>query len=148
MQPSEEDAVHIGEAARRSGLPPKTIRYYEDTGLLCPAERGTNGYRRYSTSDVHTLRFLRRARGLDFAVPECRQLLALDRDRNRSSAEVKVVAERRLADIDRNMAELRSLRRALCDLLDRCHGDERPGCPILDELAGVGDTPAHKEKHS
>ncbi len=131
--------MNIGEAAILSGLPAKTIRYYEDSGLLAPASRQANGYREYSDKDVHTLRFVQRARSLGFSVADCRELLALYRDRRRTSADVKSVAERRLGEIDRKIAELASLRQALGELVERCHGDERPDCPILDELAGSPD---------
>jgi MerR family copper efflux transcriptional regulator len=127
--------MNIGDAAERSGLPAKTIRYYEDIRLLKPA-RGENGYRDYSSEDVHRLRFLQRARSLGFTVEECRQLLSLYGDRGRESADVKAIAEGKVAEIDRKVAELLSMRRTLEHLVHSCHGDERPECPILDELAG------------
>jgi Cu(I)-responsive transcriptional regulator len=129
--------MNIGDAAERSGLPAKTIRYYVDIRLLKPA-RGDNGYRDYSDEDVHRLRFLQRARSLGFSVEECRQLLSLYGDRERSSADVKSIAEGKLMEIDRKIAELVGLRKTLQHLVHNCHGDERPECPILDELAGVG----------
>ena len=128
--------MNIGHAAERSGLPAKTIRYYEDIGLLKP-DRSGNGYRDYSTSDVHRLRFLQRARGLGFSVAECRQLLSLYNDRERESADVKSIAKAKLTEIDRKIAELKGLRDALSHLVAHCHGDERPECPIIDELAGA-----------
>ena len=128
--------MNIGDAAERSGLPAKTIRYYEDIRLLKPA-RGDNGYRDYSDEDVHRLRFLQRARSLGFSVEECRQLLSLYGDRARSSADVKAIAEAKLTEIDRKIAELAGLRKTLEHLVHSCHGDERPDCPILDELAGA-----------
>jgi MerR family copper efflux transcriptional regulator len=127
--------MNIGDAAERSGLPAKTIRYYEDIRLLKPA-RGDNGYRDYSDQDVHRLRFLQRARSLGFSVEECRQLLSLYSDENRESAEVKAMAEGKLTEIDRKIAELLGMRRTLEKLVHSCHGDQRPECPILDELAG------------
>jgi Cu(I)-responsive transcriptional regulator len=127
--------MNIGDAAERSGLPAKTIRYYEDIRLLKPA-RGDNGYRDYSDQDVHRLRFLQRARSLGFSVEECRQLLSLYGDENRESAEVKAMAEGKLTEIDRKIAELLGMRRTLEKLVHSCHGDQRPECPILDELAG------------
>jgi MerR family copper efflux transcriptional regulator len=127
--------MNIGDAAERSGLPAKTIRYYEDIQLLKPARSG-NGYRDYSNEDVHRLRFLQRARSLGFTVEECRQLLSLYGDRERESADVKAIAEGKLAEIDRKVADLLSMRRTLEHLVHSCHGDERPECPILDELAG------------
>jgi Cu(I)-responsive transcriptional regulator len=128
--------MNIGDAAERSGLPAKTIRYYEDIRLVKPA-RGENGYRDYSSDDVHRLRFLQRARSLGFSVEECRQLLSLYTDKQRESADVKAVAEAKLVEIDRKIAELVSLQKTLRHLVHACHGDERPDCPILDELAGV-----------
>jgi MerR family transcriptional regulator, copper efflux regulator len=127
--------MNIGTAAEKSGLPPKTIRYYEDIGLLRP-DRGGNGYRDYSMADVHRLRFLQRSRSLGFSVEECRQLLSLYADSGRESAEVKALAESKLAEIDRKLAELAGLRATLGQLIEACHGDHRPDCPILDGLAG------------
>ena len=127
--------MNIGDAAERSGLPAKTIRYYEDIRLVKPA-RGENGYRDYSSDDVHRLRFLQRARSLGFSVEECRQLLSLYTDKQRESADVKAVAEAKLVEIDRKIAELVSLQKTLRHLVHACHGDERPDCPILDELSG------------
>ena len=128
--------MNIGDAAERSGLPAKTIRYYEDIRLVKPA-RGENGYRDYSSEDVHRLRFLQRARGLGFSVEECRQLLSLYGDKRRESADVKAVAEAKLIEIDRKIAELVSLQKTLRHLVHACHGDDRPDCPILDELSGA-----------
>ena len=127
--------MNIGEAAARSGVPAKTIRYYEEIGLIGPTRRAGNGYRAYSESEVHILRFVQRARSLGFSVKDCQQLLALWRDPNRASADVKAVALRRIAEIDRKMAELASMRATLVELAEHCHGDARPDCPILDDLA-------------
>jgi Cu(I)-responsive transcriptional regulator len=127
--------MNIGEAAARSGVPPKTIRYYEDVGLIKAAPRGDNGYRAYSQRDVHVLAFVQRARSLGFSVQDCRQLLALYQDPARASAEVKALTERRIADIDRKIAELAGMRATLVELAESCHGDARPECPILDDLA-------------
>jgi len=126
--------MNIGEAAESSGLPAKTIRYYEDIGLVVADRRG-NGYRDYAEEHVHKLRFIQRARSLGFTVDECRNLLSLYEDRNRASAEVKQLAEARLADIDLKIAELRGMRAALSELIDACRGDHRPDCPILNDLA-------------
>ena len=126
--------MNIGEAADRSGLPVKTIRYYEDIGLIHPG-RGDNGYRDYDGDDVHKLRFLQRSRGLGFSVEECRQLLALYEDKSRASANVREIASAKVAEIDRKIRELAGLRRTLEHLVHACHGDHRPDCPILDELA-------------
>jgi Cu(I)-responsive transcriptional regulator len=125
----------IGEAAERSGLAAKTIRFYEQIGLVRPARRRDNGYRVYGADDLHMLRFVERARRLGFSVEDCRQLLALYRDRDRTSAEVKALTEQRIGDIERKIAELVAMRRTLSELVARCHGDDRPDCPILDDLA-------------
>ena len=130
--------MNIGDASERSGLPAKTIRYYEDIGLLKPGRSG-NGYRDYSMSDVHRLRFLQRARSLGFTVEECRQLLSLYGDERRESADVKAIATAKLDDIDRKIRELTGLREMLQQLVASCHGDHRPECPIIDGLAGHGD---------
>jgi len=126
--------MNIGEAAERTGLPPKTIRYYEEIGLVSPDRRG-NGYRDYDGDAVHRLRFLQRARGLGFSIEDCRALLSLYDDRNRASAEVKALAEQRMADIEIKVAELRSIQQTLGRLVHACHGDARPDCPILEDLA-------------
>ncbi len=127
--------MNIGEAARRSGLPAKTIRYYEEIGLTHAPGRSENGYRAYSDTDVHTLRFLQRARGLGFSVQECRDLLALYRDSSRASSAVKTLALHRIDEIDRKITELKTLRDALAHLAEACAGDDRPDCPILEDLA-------------
>jgi len=127
--------MNIGTAARQSGLPPKTIRYYEDIGLLT-ADRAANGYRDYSDEDVHRLRFVQRSRSLGFSVEECRQLLSLYTDRHRASADVKAIATEKLGEIDRKIAELTGLREMLGHLVENCHGDARPDCPIIDGLSG------------
>jgi Cu(I)-responsive transcriptional regulator len=128
--------MNIGTAARQSGVPAKTIRYYESVGLIQAADRTASGYRVYDRQDVETLRFVQRARSLGFPVEEVGNLLALWRDRSRSSSEVKALAARRVADIDRKMAELAEMRATLTHLMERCHGDDRPDCPILHGLAG------------
>jgi MerR family copper efflux transcriptional regulator len=128
--------MNIGTAARQSGVPPKTIRYYESVGLIAAAERTSAGYRVYDRNDVETLRFVQRARSLGFSVEEVGSLLALWRDRARSSSEVKAMARHRVADIDRKIAELTEMRETLTYLMERCHGDARPDCPILQGLAG------------
>ena len=130
-----DDAMNISQAAAQSGLPPKTIRYYEDIGLVDPALRRDNGYRDYGSRDIHLLRFLHRARDLGFTVADCRALLSLYTDRKRRSADVKEIALNRITDIDRKIGELGEMRAVLATLADKCHGDERPDCPILDEFA-------------
>ena len=127
--------MNIGTAARQSGLPPKTIRYYEEIGLLT-ADRAAQGYRDYSSEDIHWLRFVQRSRSLGFSVEECRQLLSLYTDRDRASADVKAIATEKLGEIDRKIAELTGLREMLGHLVKNCHGDARPDCPIIDGLSG------------
>ncbi len=126
--------MNISEAAELSGLSAKTIRYYEQIGLIQPAQRGRSGYRNYSKTDVHVLRFLSRARGLGFSVKECRDLLALYNDKQRASADVKRLAQDRIADVDERIAQLQRIRTTLMDLVEKCHGNHRPDCPILEEL--------------
>ncbi|MEI2383947.1 Cu(I)-responsive transcriptional regulator [Breoghania sp. JC706] len=127
--------MNIGTAARQTGLPAKTIRYYEEIGLISP-ERQDNGYRDYGDEHIHKLRFLRRARSLGFGIEDCRQLLSLYEDRGRASADVKLLAKQRITEIDAKLEELSSLRDTLARLIHACHGDDRPDCPILDEIAG------------
>jgi MerR family transcriptional regulator, copper efflux regulator len=136
-------SVTIGEAAARSGVPAKTIRYYEHIGLIGAASRGANLYRTYTDIDVEMLRFIGRARRLGFSVQDLKQLVALYRDRERASADVKAIALQHVGRIDRKLAELQTVRAALADLASRCHGDSRPDCPILEELAsGATDVPS------
>jgi len=127
--------MNIGEVAEKSGVPAKTIRYYEDVGLIPPARRTESGYRDYDDRDLATLRFVQRARSLGFSVKDVGALLALWHDNARASAEVKALAADHVSEIDRKLAELKSMRRTLVDLMERCHGDDRPDCPILDDLA-------------
>lgn len=127
--------MNIGAASQVSQLPAKTIRYYEDIELVRPERRG-NGYREYSESDIHRLRFLQRARSLGFTIDECRTLLSLYDDKQRASSDVKSIALGKIGEIDRKISELESLRLTLASLAAHCHGDERPECPILDDLAG------------
>lgn len=131
--------MKIGEVALRTGVPAKTIRYYESVGLIDPADRQANGYRAYSGTDVHTLSFINRARGLGFTVKDVATLLALYRDTSRASADVKAVAEGHVRRIDEKIQELESMRATLLDLIERCHGDHRPDCPILTDLAGAAE---------
>ena len=125
--------MNISDASERSGLPAKTIRYYEEIGLLKP-DRAGNGYRDYSTKDVHQLRFLQRSRGLGFSVEECRHLLDLYRDKDRASADVRTAAMTHIREIRAKIADLRKMERTLTSLVDACHGNQRPDCPIIDGL--------------
>ncbi|WP_375691857.1 Cu(I)-responsive transcriptional regulator [Pseudooceanicola sp. LIPI14-2-Ac024] len=126
--------MNIKDAATRTGLPAKTIRYYEEIGLIAP-DRKDNGYRDYADSEVHTLAFLGRARSLGFSIDECRALLALYDDKARTSAEVREIAMTHLDQIEAKIAELQSMRDTLRGLVHACHGDTRPDCPILADLA-------------
>ena len=128
--------MNIGEVARRSGLPAKTIRFYGEIGLVEPQGRRLNGYRDFDERNLHELRFVARARSLGFTVEQCRTLLDLFRDRGRASADVKAIARARVADIEHKIAELTAMRATLEHLIERCHGDDRPDCPILEDLAG------------
>lgn len=127
--------MNIGDVAERSGLPAKTIRYYEDIGLIRP-DRAVNGYRDFSESHLHRLAFLGRARSLGFTIEECRALMALYEDKQRASADVKRIATDHLDEIDRKIAGLSEMRATLAHLVHCCAGDDRPDCPILADLAG------------
>ena len=131
--------MRIGEAAKRSGMAARTIRFYEEAGLIEPATRRESGYREFGDDDVRRLRFIHRARGLGFSVVEVGRLLSLWSDRERASADVKRLALEHVARVEAKMTELRSMRDAILHLAERCHGDDRPECPILDGLAGEAD---------
>lgn len=126
--------MHIGGVAERSGVSAKTIRYYESIGLIPSTERTQGGYRIYDEVDLRTLQFIKRARSLP--VNDVAELLALWRDRDRTSAEVKRLAQMRITHIEGKLEELQAIRRALLDLAEQCQGDVRPDCPIIDGLAG------------
>ncbi|MBD9485566.1 Cu(I)-responsive transcriptional regulator [Pseudomonas sp. PDM14] len=126
--------MNIGQAAKHSGLSAKMIRYYESIGLLAPADRSDSGYRRYSANDLHVLAFIKRARDLGFALDEVGKLLTLWQDRQRASADVKALAQAHIAELNRKIEEMTTLRDTLEDLAGRCHGDQRPDCPILGDL--------------
>ena len=125
----------IGQVAARSGVPTKTIRYYESVGLLAEPRRAANGYRSYGSRSVDELKFVHRARSLGFSLKEVGALLALWRDEGRRSSEVKEMALRHVADVERKIEELQSIRSTLLELAEQCHGDHRPDCPILDQLS-------------
>ena len=131
--------MRIGEAAKRSGMAARTIRFYEEAGLIEPATRRESGYREFGDDDVRRLRFIHRARNLGFSIDEVGRLLSLWSDRERASADVKGLALEHVARVEAKMAELHSMRDAILHLAERCHGDDRPECPILDELAGRAD---------
>jgi len=127
--------MNIGQASEQSGLPVKTIRYYEEIGLVRPA-RSENGYREFLDGDLQRLKFLQRSRSLGFSIEECRELLSLYEDRYRASADVKQITRAKITEIDRKIAELKSLKQVLSDLASACQGNDRPDCPIIDDLAG------------
>ncbi len=127
--------MNIGAAAARSGVSAKMVRHYESLGLLPTVVRTAAGYRQYADREVHTLRFIRRARDLGFGMEEIRELLKLWQNRRRASADVKRIALAHVADLRRRMSELEAMKQTLERLATCCHGDDRPDCPILDELA-------------
>lgn len=126
---------NIGEAAAHTGVSARMIRHYESLGLLPAVARSAANYRRYSAQDLHTLRFIRRARGLGFSMQEIEALLGLWQDRGRASAEVRRLAQGHVHALDERIAEMQAMRETLSQLVDACHGDHRPDCPILEDLA-------------
>lgn len=126
--------MNIGEVSQRSGLPAKTIRYYEDIGFIKPL-RDTNGYRAFRDAELHKLAFLGRARALGFTIEDCRALLALWEDKSRASADVKTIARQHLTAIQTKIADLQSMHDTLVRLVKACAGDDRPDCPILKDMA-------------
>ncbi|WP_439156173.1 Cu(I)-responsive transcriptional regulator [Yoonia sp.] len=127
--------MNIGQVAEQTGLPAKTIRYYEDIGLVTP-KREANGYRVFTQTDAHKLAFLARARALGFSIEDCRNLLALWEDRSRESADVRAIAKQHLAEIEEKITGLTAMRDTLAELVRECAGDNRPDCPILKGLEG------------
>jgi Cu(I)-responsive transcriptional regulator len=140
----EGSPLTIGQLAQGTGVPAKTIRYYEGIGLLPTPARGDNGYRSYDERAAHTLRFVKRARDLGFSIAEVQELLALWQDPGRASGEVKAIARKHIDEVENKLAELEGMRRTLMHLVHRCHGDNRPDCPILEDLAHGRQT---KEEH-
>ena len=135
--------MNIGEAAKTSGVSAKMIRYYESIGLIVGARRSESGYRFYVDADIHVLSFIRRARDLGFPVGQMRGLLALWRDRSRASADVKAIALEQIAELEAKAKALQEMSQTLRHLADNCHGDDRPDCPIIEDLA---EPPAPKAK--
>lgn len=129
--------MNIGQAAEASGVSAKMIRYYEQIGLVSPAQRTGNNYRVYSAQEVHNLRFIKRARTLGFSLEETEALLKLWQDRSRESAAVRQIAMQHIDDLERKIAEMKGMVATLSHLVHCCGGDHRPDCPILDDLAGV-----------
>ena len=126
---------NIGQAASRSGVSAKMVRHYESLGLLPAVHRTDAGYRQYGDKQVHTLRFIRRARTLGFSMLEIAELLKLWQNQQRASADVKRIAQAHVADLERRIAEMQAMRQTLAELADCCAGDNRPDCPILSGLA-------------
>lgn len=135
--PPTQWPVNIGEAARLSGISAKMLRHYEGLGLLGEVARTDSGYRLYQRKDVHTLQFIKRARDLGFSMVDIAELVGLWLDRRRSSAKVKQVAQRHMRVLQDRIAQLQAMERSLVNLTTCCHGDDRPDCPILDDLAGL-----------
>ncbi|MCJ8324131.1 MAG: Cu(I)-responsive transcriptional regulator [Rhizobiales bacterium] len=130
--------MNIGDVSIRSGLPVKTIRYYEDIGLVSPL-RSENGYRTFQEKELHKLSFLARARSLGFTIEVCRTLLGLYDDHSRESSDVKRIANEHLEQIETKISGLETMRAALSHLIDECAGDHRPDCPILEDLGGISE---------
>ena len=129
-------SVNIGEAARLSGVSAKMLRHYESLGLLGTVTRTDSGYRLYSPADVHTLRFIKRCRDLGFSMAEIGELVGLWQNKRRASANVKKIAQKHMDELSERIAAMQAMQRTLSTLLHCCHGDDRPDCPILDDLAG------------
>ena len=127
--------MNIGQAAEAAGVNAKMIRYYESIGLISAASRTGSGYRQYSEKDIRTLRFIRRSRDLGFSIERIKMLLSLWEDRGRKSSDVKTLAAQHIAELDRDIEKLRSIRDQLQHLAECCHGDQRPDCPIIEDLA-------------
>ncbi|MGH6760278.1 MAG: Cu(I)-responsive transcriptional regulator [Phyllobacterium sp.] len=136
--------MNIGEAATESGVTAKMIRHYESIGLIKSAERTDSGYRRYSGQDLETLRFIRRGRDLGFSIDQIRELLTLWRDRSRASSDVKRIALEHVEELEAKMRQLREMANTLRHLAEHCHGDDRPDCPIIHDLAKLNDHCAPK----
>jgi Cu(I)-responsive transcriptional regulator len=144
MEIMETLPVNIGGAAKASGVSAKMIRHYEEIGLIPEAKRTDSGYRRYSSNDVHTLRFIRQARNLGFSIKQIETLLGLWQNRRRASATVKRLAMEHVAELERKISEMQVMKATLEQLATNCHGDGRPACPILD---GLADEQAQSDCH-
>lgn len=139
--------MNIGEAANASGVSAKMIRHYESVDLLPPAARSEAGYRQYAEKDIHTLQFIRRSRDLGFSIEEIRGLLSLWQDRRRPSRQVKAMAQAHIAELEQKAQEILAMKSTLEHLVHGCRGDDRPDCPILDDLADAShETPAAMAK--
>lgn len=138
--------VAIGAAAQRAGVSARMVRHYETLGLLPPVARTDSGYRQYTEADVHALRFIRRARDLGFSMAEIATLLGLWQDKARASSQVKSIAQTHITALNQRIADMQAMQRTLQALVQCCHGDERPDCPILDDLAAAATAPAVASK--
>jgi Cu(I)-responsive transcriptional regulator len=132
-----DSLMNIGEAAKASGVSAKMIRHYESVGLFPQAARTDAGYRQYAQKEINTLRFIRHSRDLGFSIEQIRELLGLWQNRRRPSRQVKALAEAHLQELEQKLVELQQMKAALAHLVQGCHGDDRPDCPILDSLAGA-----------
>ena len=128
--------MNIGEAARLSGVSAKMVRHYESLGLLPQVQRSDSGYRQYSDAEVHTLRFIKRSRELGFSITEIAELVSLWQNRRRASQSVRRIAQKHAAELAQRITAMQAMQHTLAHLIDCCHGDERPDCPILDDLSG------------
>lgn len=128
--------VAIGSAASLSGVSAKMVRHYESLGLLAAVSRTDSGYRQYSEADVRTLQFIKRSRDMGFSMAEIAELVSLWHNRRRASANVKRIAQKHVDDLAQRIAAMQAMQRTLSSLMEHCHGDDRPDCPILDDLAG------------
>lgn len=133
--PSATWPVNIGVAAERAGVSSKMLRYYESLGLLPPVHRTDSGYRQYTEADVHNLRFIKRARDLGFSMAEIAELVSLWQNRRRTSASVRRIAQQHAAELAQRIEAMQAMQRTLAHLIHCCHGDDRPDCPILDDLS-------------
>lgn len=129
--------LNIGQAAERSGVSARMLRHYESLGLLSGVARTESGYRQYTEADIHSLRFIKRSRDLGFSMDEITELMGLWQNRRRASSSVKRIAEKHLAELEQRIADMQAMQRTLSKLVHCCHGDARPDCPILEDLAGA-----------
>lgn len=145
---TDTTGINIGEAAKATGISQKMVRHYESLGLLAHPPRTDSGYRLYNEDALNTLHFIRRARDLGFGIPEISELLDLWRNRRRSSATVKKMAQTQIDALQQRIDSMESMKRSLQDLVQQCHGDNRSACPILDDMASSGKKPAKKSKRA
>lgn len=148
LRDARQGPVSIGVAAARAGVSARMVRHYESLGLLPRVARTDGGYRQYTEADVHTLRFIRRARDLGFPIDEIAELLSLWQDRERASSQVKRIAQQHVAQLQQRIRALQDMRASLQALVECCHGDDRPECPILDELAAEEPSQASRQAYA